>query len=115
MNPPTHPPVQQLIESMRHASDEKDVMAFAATLEQASQVSSLEQAERLNALMEAGEVLYEKGQYKEARRWLEMGAEEARNVSQKGSTASPVGKDLGHLPSNLASHPSIPRSHACHG
>lgn len=91
MNPPTHPPVQQLIESMRHASDEKDVMAFAATLEQASQVSSLEQAERLNALMEAGEVLYEKGQYKEARRWLEMGAEEARNVSQKGKHALALG------------------------
>ncbi len=91
MNQPSTSPIQQLIEPMRHANDEKDVLAFPAAFDQAFQASLLNDTERLDALVDAGEVLYEKGQYKESRRWLELGAEEARKLQEKGKQALALG------------------------
>lgn len=91
MQTSTNQNVQQLIESMRHASDEKDVAAFAAAFEQAFETSTLDDAARVDALLTTGEVLYEKAQYNDAQRLLEMGAERARKMQTKGKHALTLG------------------------
>lgn len=91
MTPAATPSPQHLLESMRLAVNEKDAAAFSLALERAIQNSTLESPERLKTFIQAGETLYQKGCHAEARRWLELGTEEARQANQKGGQALALG------------------------
>lgn len=91
MDQPTDLTVQQWIEIIRHAKDDGEVTAFAAAFDRVFHATPLDDAAQVDSLLSAGEVLYEKGQYKEAQRLLKMGAEKARKLQMSGKQALALG------------------------
>lgn len=91
MGLPTDPTVQQWIEFIRHAKDDGEIADFAAAFEKVFHAATLDDSAGVDVLLTAGEVLYEKAQYNDAQRLLEMGAEQARKMQMKGKHALALG------------------------
>lgn len=91
MGQPNNMNIPQWIEHIRHAKDEGEIAALAAGFERAYEASPLDDSARVDALLAAGEVLYEKARYKDAQRLLERGAEQARKMPSKGKHALALG------------------------
>lgn len=80
MDQPSNMTVQQWLEFIRHAKDDQEIAAFAADFDQVYEAETLDDAARVDILLAAGEVLYEKARYKDAQRLLERGAEQAQKI-----------------------------------
>ncbi|MBI5354037.1 MAG: tetratricopeptide repeat protein [Chloroflexi bacterium] len=91
MNHSSHPTLQPLIEEIRRKEDAKKITELIATFEQSLGAIPQDDPARIDFLLTVGEVLYEKGQYKDASRLLEAGAEQARTAQIKGRQALALG------------------------
>lgn len=97
--------IQQWIEIIRHAKDDGEIAAFAAAFDRVFHAMPLDDPARVDALLAAGEVLYEKGQYPDARRLLELGTDQARKLQTKSKQALALGllADLERVQENYRS------------
>lgn len=91
MNQPSNMTVQQWIEHIRRANDNGEIAALAADFDQVFEAATLDDVARVDVLLTAGEVLYEKARYKDAQRLLERGAEQAQKIHSKGKHALALG------------------------
>lgn len=91
MGLPSDMTVQQWMELIRHAKDEGEIAALAADFERVYEAAALDDPARVDALLSAGEVLYEKARYKDAQRLLELGAEQAQKIHSMGKHALALG------------------------
>lgn len=85
------PTIQSLVEEIRHVEDAEKINELISTFDQVLGNIPLDDPARIDSLLTAGELLYEKGQYKNASRLLESGIEQAYKSQMKGKHALALG------------------------
>lgn len=79
------------MEEIRHVEDAEKINELISTFDQVLGNIPLDDPARIDSLLTAGELLYEKGQYKNASRLLESGIEQAYKSQMKGKHALALG------------------------
>jgi len=82
---------QRLIEEIKREEDAKKIAGLIATFDQSLGAVPQDDPARIDFLLTAGEVLYEKGKYKDSSHLLESGLEQARKAQMKGKQALALG------------------------
>ncbi len=83
--------IQQLIESIQQAEDADKISDLISIFDNLLDASALDDLIRIDFLLTLGEVLYKKGNYKDAGRLLELGLAQARKEQYKGKQALALG------------------------
>jgi len=90
-NETTEEKINQIINALLKVGDVEKITELAAAFEKLLNDLPVNDPNRIDWLLQAGEVLYEKGQYKEAGRFLQSGLEFARTSQLKGKQALALG------------------------